>query len=177
MMGISDTYILPVVGYRGWVLRDGKLSSCVVDNFWTPRKANVAQCRGSKGVNFWGPHKVVFAPELIAHASYMAPVAECGCGFYAFKTVPYLLNWLEERKEPQMVVGEVYLWGKLVECQYGYRAQYAYPKRFYNACSNSISALREFDVPVDPMPETVPPRASAHPLLQRLRVLCSVAFR
>ena len=56
----------------------------------------------------------------------------------------------------------LYLWGKIVDCQYGYRAQYAYPKRFYSnsyeynyAYNDSTFALREFDVPVEPMPETV----------------------
>src|SRR5215469_5964275 len=56
--------------------------------------------------------------------------------------------------------GEVYFWGKIVDCQYGYRAQYAYPKRFYsnsyeykNAYDNSIFVLHEFNVPVEPMPE------------------------
>src|SRR3989442_1695231 len=68
----------------------------------------------------------------------------------------------EPEREPNIVVGEVYLWGKIVDCQYGYRAQYAYPKRFYSnsyeynyAYNNSTFALREFDVPVEPMPETV----------------------
>ncbi len=168
MMDVSDTYILPVVGYRGWVLREGKLSSCVVDNCWIPRKANVAQCGGYEHVKFWGPYKIQsgpkliqFGPKLIPHASYVAPLAECGCGFYAFKTLPYLVKWLEHR-EPNLVVGEVYLWGKIVDCQYGYRGQYAYPKRFYSnsyeynyAYNNSTFALREFDVPVEPMPETV----------------------
>ena len=161
MMDVSDTYILPIVGYRGWLLREGKLSSYVVDNFWIPQKANVAQCGGYENVKFWGPHKIQSGPQLIAHASYAAPLAECGCGLYAFKTLPYLVEWLEHR-EPNIVVGEVYLWGKIVDCQYGYRAQYAYPKRFYSnsyeanyAYNNSTFALREFNVPVEPMPEGV----------------------
>jgi hypothetical protein len=55
-----------------------------------------------------------------------------------------------------MVIGEVSLWGKLVDCQYGYRAQFAYPKRFYSnsyesnyAYNNSTAGLREFNVPVE----------------------------
>ena len=118
MMDVSDTYILPVVGYRVWVLREGKLSSYAADNFWIPRKANVAQCGGYEHVKFWGPYKIQsgpkliqFGPKLIPHASYVAPLAECGCGFYAFKTLPYLVKWLEHR-EPNLVVGEVYLWGR-----------------------------------------------------------------
>ena len=159
MMDVSDTYILPIVGYRGWVLREGKLSSWAVDNFWIPKKANVAQCGGYEHTKFWGAHKVHLGPKLIPHASDATPLAECGCGFYAFKTLPYLVEWLK-RQEPNIVGGEIYLWGKIVDCQYGYRAQYAYPKLFYstsyhsrNAYNNSIFVLREFNVPVEPMPE------------------------
>jgi hypothetical protein len=159
MMDVADTYILPIVGYRGWVLREGKLSSYAVDHFWILKKANVAQCGGYEGTKFWGPHNVHLGPELIPHAGDVAPLAECGCGFYAFKTLPYLMEWLENR-ESSIVLGEVYLWGKVVDCQYGYRAQYAYPKRFYsnryeykNVHNNSIVALREFNVPLEPMPD------------------------
>jgi hypothetical protein len=161
MMEVSDTYILPIVGYRVWVLREGKLSSYAVDNFWIPKHANVAQCGGYEHAKFWGPRSTQSGPKLVPHASCAAPLAECGCGFYAFKTLPYLEAWLEQG-EPHIVVGEVYLWGKIVDCQYGYRAQYAYPKRFYSnyyehnyAYSNSTFALREFNVPVEPTPERV----------------------
>ena len=161
MMDVSDTYILPVVGYRVWALRESKLSSYAVDNFWIPKKANAAQCRGYEHIKFWGSHNIQSGPKLIPHASQVAPLAECGCGFYAFKTLVDLVEWLEDR-ESSIVLGEVYLWGKIVDCQYGYRAQYAYPKGFYSnlyeydyAYNNSTSALREFDVPIEPMPETV----------------------
>jgi hypothetical protein len=161
MMDVSDTYIFPIFGYRGWVLRDGKLSSYAVDNFWIPKKANVAQCGGYERAKFWGRHNILYGPRLIPHANCAAPVAECGCGFYAFKTLPFLVEWLEHR-ELDIVIGEVYLWGKIVDCEYGYRAQYAYPKRFYSndyeynyAYNNSIFELREFNVPVEPIPDRV----------------------
>ncbi len=162
MMDVSDTYILPVVGFRVWVLRESKLSSYAVDNFWIPKKANVAQCAGYEHIKFWGSHNIQSGPKLIPHASQVAPLAECGCGFYALRTLPYLMEWLEHREEPNIVVGEVYMWGKIVDCQYGYRARYAYPKCFYgnsydhdDAYNNSPFALREFSVPIEPMPETV----------------------
>ena len=158
MMEVSDTYILPIVGYRGWMLREGKLSSYAVDNFWIPQKTNRARC--DEQTKFWGSRNFQSGPNLILHARNAVPVAECECGFYAFKALPYLMLWLEH-VEPLIVIGEVYLWGKIVDCQYGYRAQYAYPKRFYSnsyeyekACDNSIFVLlHEFNVPVEHMPE------------------------
>src|SRR5215831_8113324 len=98
MMDVSDTYILPIVGYRVWVLREGNLSSYAVNNFWIPRKPNVAQCGGYEHTRFWGPHMVQLGPKLTPHASYLAPLAACGCGFYAFKTLRYLVEWLIEHR-------------------------------------------------------------------------------
>ena len=160
MMDVSATYILPIVGYRAWVLREGKLSSYAVDNFWIPQKANVAQCCGHQQTKFWGPYSMQSGPKLIPHAGYEAPIPECGCGFYALKTLQYLEAWLEHRK-PNIVIGEVYLWGKIIDCLYGYRAQYAYPKRFYsngyecNDADNNSTPLREFNVPVQPVAESL----------------------
>jgi hypothetical protein len=68
------------------------------------------------------------------------------------------MAWLEHRK-PNIVIGQVYLWGKVVDCQYGYRAQCAYPKKFYSNdyecddAENNFTALHEFNIPIEPMPE------------------------
>jgi hypothetical protein len=55
-----------------------------------------------------------------------SPAKDCTCGIYA----------LTSRKEAEVltghgVVGEVYLWGEVVQAERGYRAQYAYPKALY----------------------------------------------
>jgi hypothetical protein len=56
-------------------------------------------------------------------SDHYAPHDGCTCGIYATKS-PELTDWCPG------VYGEVYLWGTVVEHDFGWRAQYAYPKRF-----------------------------------------------
>jgi hypothetical protein len=86
MMDVSDTYILPIFGYRGWVPREGKLSSYAVDYFWIPKKANVAQCGGSERAKFWGPRfcerwqDALPATPLLLAVQFLLPNDDPDCG-------------------------------------------------------------------------------------------------
>jgi len=51
----------------------------------------------------------------------------CTCGIYGSKSLEHLPKYGFERSRIQ---GQVSLWGTVVEHQYGWRAQYAYPKSF-----------------------------------------------
>lgn len=58
--------------------------------------------------------------------AHTAPAENCQCGIHAYaKSVP-----LEHQGKPY-AAGEVYLWGKVIEHEDGFRAQYAYPKKLY----------------------------------------------
>jgi hypothetical protein len=71
----------------------------------------------------WKPREMLEARcSLGAHA---APNAECTCGVYAHKTRKAAIR--HARTIGGAVVGEVELWGKVVEHEHGYRAQYARP--------------------------------------------------
>ena len=61
------------------------------------------------------------------HDSRDVPQANCTCGVYAVKTLDHFRSAGYERFG---IHGEVYLWGKVVEHELGYRAQFAYPKNF-----------------------------------------------
>ena len=55
-----------------------------------------------------------------------APHDDCQCGIHAYsKSVP-----LDPSDKPY-AAGEVYLWGKVIVHERGYRAQFAYPKKLY----------------------------------------------
>lgn len=62
----------------------------------------------------WVPGEIIYDVEL--------PVESCTCGIYAAK------DWGPVPRGD--VRGEVYLWGKVITADRGYRAQYAYPKCF-----------------------------------------------
>lgn len=53
-----------------------------------------------------------------------------GCGIYGYKTLNSLVQSGIELRDSHLVFGEVSLWGRIYEHERGYRAQYAYPKRF-----------------------------------------------
>ena len=105
-----------MVGWRVWrvVLLAGRLRlwSAVYDEEWMPGEPFAARC--GKG------H---------AHA---APAAGCSCGVYALRDPEGLRRYLVGRDDPWVVgrvIGEVELWGDVVEGELGWRAAYAYPRR------------------------------------------------
>jgi hypothetical protein len=66
-----------------------------------------------------------------------APQRRCGCGIYALKKAQ-AVDELRRAHTPRhsyaaalrtFVSGEVSLWGRLIEHEHGYRAEYAYPRR------------------------------------------------
>jgi hypothetical protein len=82
-----------------------------------------------------------------------APAEDCTCGVYAGDLPtglgaldPYArLGWHVRHR----VVGEVNLWGRVVECSKGWRGQYAYPSRLI------VPARRLHDVPVPRLDDIV----------------------
>jgi hypothetical protein len=109
----------PVVGWRLWSLaraRDGaaRLSSATREVEWPVRRALDASCRCG-----------------------LAPAAGCGCGIHALRTPDGLFRCLGADVAPPSpyVVGLVGLWGRVVECERGWRAEFAYPLRLYAAVS------------------------------------------
>jgi hypothetical protein len=83
-----------------------------------------------------------------------APFEECSCGIYALK--PGVRN-----SYGGAVRGEVWLWGKVIVGEHGYRAQYAYPKLLVVDPPSLAKKLAAYDVPItglnekkDPFPPT-----------------------
>jgi hypothetical protein len=104
--------IEPVAGWRLWSVlrrRDGLcLSSVARDALWPAGQGLEARCR------------------LHGHA---APQAGCACGIHALRRPGELFRCLGGLVSPPTpyVVGRVALWGRVVECERGWRAEWAYP--------------------------------------------------
>lgn len=71
------------------------------------------------------------------------PGEDCACGIYALKSRDMNSHYLSGAD----AWGEVYLWGKYVEGDFGYRAQYAYPKSI--AVKGGHGHLEEYGVPFE----------------------------
>lgn len=113
-----------IVGHRVWgcvsafkpgvgSLRESVLLSSLNGITWNPREPIEAKCTLVGG----------------------APHNDCSCGIYALKASHLPFQMMGE------VTGEVYLWGKVIECEGGYRAQFAYPKKLTVAGDERVARL------------------------------------
>lgn len=85
-----------------------------------------------------------YKKELEAHKLE----AKChGNGIHAARTEAHLLRMGYSGP----IVGEVYLWGRIIHGVTGFRAQYAYPKHLYAAKRTWVTDLlaKKYGVPVD----------------------------
>jgi hypothetical protein len=114
----APDYLEPIVGWRAWrVARHGEdlvLLSGVYDVRWEPGHEVSASCHAGR-----------------RHA---APTRRCRCGVYAVRepagAVRYLIG-RDEREVVHRVIGQVALWGRVIEGDGGWRAEHAYPVRIW----------------------------------------------
>jgi hypothetical protein len=133
----------PVLGWRAWAVMETagglRLGSVLYDEVWTPGTTALAVCRRREDF---------FAEPIPSHPT---PSADCGCGFHAARDPADALSYLRGRNELNTVcriLGEVALWGRLVETEAGWRAAAAYPVRLYAPDEAIAEALALYDVPV-----------------------------
>lgn len=101
----------PIIAYRTWEVRNDVL-------FGVGMGAEVC----------WKPLTPLKARHVdgttSSHPDNPCPYERCKCGIYALKT----LAGVTEKSD---VIGKVALWGKVIEHEHGYRAEYAYPLAFF----------------------------------------------
>lgn len=119
MTGVPD-YIAPIVGYRVWQWDVAGLRSLNGER-WRAGEQLETRCRVCDFVRWRGRPSAVHSPNT-------APHIQCSCGIYAHKSWEHLRQCGYERSR---IHGQVLLWGTVVEHQYGWRGQYAYPKCFF----------------------------------------------
>jgi hypothetical protein len=157
----------PVTGWRAWVVTetpDGpRLGSVLHELVWPHGRAALAECRleDDPFATPLGPHPV--------------PGARCNCGFHAARDPVDALSYARGRDEPGTIcrlLGEVVLWGHVLETEGGWRASHAYPARLYVPDADLAAALAGYSVPVCASPSsptcTATPSPSA-PLLPTWR--------
>jgi hypothetical protein len=117
-----------VLGWRAWAVtrtsRGVRLASPLFDHLWLPGEPAVASCLR---------HEDRFATFLLdSHAA--ATLAECSCGFHAARDPADALSYLHGRDAASTlcrVLGEVTLWGDVLQTEAGWRGTLAYPARLY----------------------------------------------
>lgn len=103
----------PLIGYRDFIyLKKGNHSKPLLLSRngvpWPRYEALVATCNGD---------------PFVAHD---APSVGCQCGIYGFSKPDH-----RELKTDAKMWGEIALWGKVLICPDGYRAEFAYPQNIF----------------------------------------------
>jgi hypothetical protein len=158
----APDYAEPILGWRLWlVVADGGylwLESLLYAIRWSPRRALDARCVPHRRCDLCNQAEVHAAP------THPAPDAACECGIYAAASAdtlaPYLDSTYPGRPSLERVLGRVRLWGKVIECERGWRAERAYPERLYvpgrlgaerearNNALEIVAGLRDYGVRV-----------------------------
>lgn len=143
----------PVVGRRLWTVYDFETRSGK-----EPRLAPIVTAGGG----FYPTMRRMEAFCTSTH--HEAPWRGCHCGIWAVKSDENLAKTATHYGSHQ-VWGEIYLWGRIIEAEIGYRAQYAYPKKLYTAREDLAAPLAAlYGVPVE-LAERLSPEAPTPGLL------------
>jgi hypothetical protein len=129
-MGAVPDYLEPLRGYRVWHVRHGTELESLCGTAWPPFEHLEARpCMALQAGD-------VTAGRIACDGAPCVDHWTCGlrCGIYAFSTLDRVLGAIRHesfllRRSP-LVVGEVWLWGRVARHEYGYRAQFAYPAKF-----------------------------------------------
>jgi hypothetical protein len=142
-MNIPD-YCDALTAYRAWdVKSNGLLVGQHVHETWPPYEAMQARC--TEPIMGGDPH--------LQDGKYLpAPIFKCGCGVHAHKTIEATrtrLRTLEAHNYFNSMIstwvwGTVKLWGRVIEHEHGYRAEYAYPADL--CCETEGQAKRVSDL-------------------------------
>jgi hypothetical protein len=112
----------PLVGFRRWgAMRGGLYSGIFVAGRFMPNPAlgMVAPRAAQKP---W-PVDADREAKCFALNGHQAPFGACNCGWAAY----YALDAEPELPAPECVWGAVVAWGTIIECEAGFRAQFARP--------------------------------------------------
>lgn len=112
----------PLAGFRRWGSRRGGLYSGIfVAGRFVPNPA-LSLVAPRTAPSPW-PESHDRAARCFAIGGHEAPDPKCRCGYYAY----YTLAEEPDMPAPEAVWGAVVAWGRVVECEQGFRARYARP--------------------------------------------------
>lgn len=133
-MNESDLPLYPeaIIGWRSWAVSGGRLTSLGFETRWPVGSELKARCSD------------------MPNSQHRSPQQRCGCGIYALKSLKILRRSNYFGYE---CFGQVALWGRIIEGEDGYRAEFAYPKVIYVSYLNYklVSPLAVYGVPVKVM--------------------------
>ena len=155
-MSSAPDYCEPILGWRAWHVVERHGDVYLVSLFHRVRWPWLEPLVGS--CHTWCP------PWRRKRSRHPSPDVDCQCGIYAasLETASTYVTPRSGRTQWPIttewpVIGEVALWGRVVECTAGWRASSAYPTRLYVAvtrgrrvrCASRVAGhLERYGVPV-----------------------------
>jgi len=120
----------PLIAYRAWSYVDTENLIYPFDlsaNFlvpWKPFEAEPAICI------------MALQKKMPCAAAHVGTGQDCMKGYHAYKSMEGLINHLDDAIVNRgcfrpMILGTVSLWGHVIEHDTGYRAEFAYPQKFF----------------------------------------------
>ena len=112
----------PLVGFRRWGCRRGGLYSGIfVAGRFVPNPALGMVAPRARPIPWPTDHDR--PAKCFALGGHDAPHRDCRCGYSAY----YALPAEPDLPAPEAVWGAIVAWGRIVECETGFRAQHARP--------------------------------------------------
>ena len=118
-MELPDEFgIEPLLGYRGWQVVDAgdgsgpALKSLHVSYVWERQVEAVCHL----------PAVMYFQHR---HDGRLSPDPSCSCGIYAQLPEHPLTEWDTAKRAKVSASGTIAMWGRIIQCERGYKAQYA----------------------------------------------------
>ena len=156
----------PIVAWRTWSVHQNPPGFDWVDmplrlmsahqTIWQPYQQLEARHHFSVAARMYVPDEKLDTNELqICHSApcdAWNPGTHYGCGIYGVKTAELLCQHLRDIWPTETtVIGQVYLWGHIVEHEHGYRAQYAYPKCivYTGKPENGLLLAEQYGIPYE----------------------------
>jgi hypothetical protein len=124
----SPDFVHTITAWRGWGVTNGELEALGSSSRWEPRRALRANCRIGE--------------------DHAAPQMDCNCGYWSFRTKELLIQAMERYATSVCVIGQVEIWGRVIECENGFRSEYAYPKELWLLEDGLESLSWKYGVPV-----------------------------
>lgn len=125
-----------IVGWRTWQIAGAHLKG-YGDTYWPTGDKLTAE-------HSYDSYAYAYSFGSNTFKQCKAPAQGCDCGIYALKDFCGV----------GLVFGQVSLWGRVIEGERGYRAQYAYPKRLW-VTQPSFKAIEEATAMLDETDESL----------------------
>jgi len=130
-LSLAPDYAGALIGWRTWAaVEEGgglMLRSRVYPSRWPPGQHLVAACANRARFGVVG--------RVLPIEAHEAPGEGCGCGIYAARSPELALRYLGRvgliRGDKAALIGQVALWGRVIEYEHGWRGALAYPRRLY----------------------------------------------